>query len=71
MNRADETNWEPILGADATWRLPVPGGWLYRHVYPPDTAPVGQSMVFVPDPKATHVVLPPSSTIDPEGTART
>lgn len=63
--------WEPVVEAGATWRLAVPGGWLYRYVYPADEAPVGQIMCFVPDQHAKHVMLPPGTSIEPEGTSRT
>jgi hypothetical protein len=45
--------WEPIAGDDRddrrearTWRLPVPGGWLYRY----SEAGFDHCMVFVPRP---------------------
>lgn len=63
--------WEPVEDAATTWRLAVPGGWLYRHVYPADQAPLGEVMCFVPDPRAPHSILPPGTSIEPEGTART
>lgn len=63
--------WQPVDDAGPTWRMPVPGGWLYRYVYPVDAAPLGQVMCFVPDPRAEHVVLPPGTSIVPEGSSRT
>jgi hypothetical protein len=66
------SGWTPVAGAEATWRLAVPGGWLYQIVSAAEgAAPPHVALCFVPDPKATHVVLPPSTRIEPEGTART
>lgn len=68
--------WELVDGTETTWRLAVPGGWLYRDVLRVEGEPATHAMSFVPDPRAAHVVVPPGSMpqggmIDPAGTART
>ena len=68
--------WELVDGTETTWRLPVPGGWLYRDVLRVEGEPSTHAMCFVPDPRAAHVVMSPgamprTATIDPEGSART
>ena len=70
------TLWQLIPGAETTWRLPVPGGWLYRDVARSEDGAATHAMCFVPDARAEHVHvspggLPPGVDIDPAGTART
>ena len=50
--------WELVDGTETTWRLPVPGGWLYRDVLRVEGEPTTHAMCFVPDPRAAHVVVP-------------
>lgn len=39
-----DAQWEQVAGSPETWRLPVPGGWLY-HI----PKGYGATTVFVPD----------------------
>ena len=52
------TKWEPICdyaaGRGSTWRLAVPGGWLYRNSEWDDDG-LAAALCFVPDPGAPHV----------------
>lgn len=53
--------WELVDGTETTWRLAVPGGWLYRDVLRVEGEPTTHAMSFVPDPRAAHVVVPPGA----------
>lgn len=53
--------WQLVPGAETTWRLPVPGGWLYRDVMRDEDGNPTHAMCFVPDPLAAHVVVPPGA----------
>lgn len=56
MPKTDPIAWEHVHSRgdhDETYRLRIPGGWLYRNVLTPysETTPVAVSVVFVPETK--------------------
>ena len=44
---SEQSNWEKVIDcwSDDTWRLKVPGGWIYRYQE--------LSLVFVPEPSVS------------------
>lgn len=40
-------DWESVSTIEYTWRLRVPGGWLYRHRHGRTES---ETVIFVPDP---------------------
>jgi hypothetical protein len=67
VTQQNQHDWEVVFDRgpnaadkDRTYRMRVPGGWIYRHWDPPrgENQSVSNSMVFVPDPKTTAAPAP-------------